>query len=158
MDKTLSTAPLSEAQTACSVTLLEGDMLLRYWEDIWADLEKVPHIWSRYHTKESIETSVFAGHLQVWAAGQPGFFHAIVFTCVTVYPTGRMLQGVFMFGSHLKECLPVLFATFQKFAMLQKCKELEVWGREGWGSALSEFGFKRYQSVFVAPVPNMQVQ
>lgn len=158
MDKTLNEGTLTPEQCARKVTLLEGSALLLYWDQIWSDLEKIPHIWSRHWTKESIETSVFAGQMQVWAVGPPGLFNCIVFTTVMVYPAGRILQGVFMFGNDLENSLPILFATFQKFAMFQKCKELEVCGREGWGPTLAEFGFKRYQSVFVAPVPNMQVQ
>lgn len=157
MDKTLSEVS-NQTPVECKVTLLEGDTLLRWWDAIWGDLKKVPHIWGRHYTPESIETAVFAGQMQVWAAGTLGAFSCIVFTEVRVYPAGRILQGVFMFGNNAEACLPTLFATFEKFAMLHNCKELEVWGREGWGKALAEFGFKRYQSVFVAPVPNMQVQ
>lgn len=141
--------------------LLLGDELTAYWPQIWRDMEKVPHIWQLYWTREAIEEEVFLGRAQVWAAGPRLEFglqiRAVVLTRVLTYPKGRFLEGMFMFGNSLEEALPVLHATFQKFAMMQQCQNMLVQGREGWGAALKPLGFERISSTYVSAVPDVRI-
>lgn len=146
-----------EASADCTVRLMQGENLAFHWPSISAELDKVPEIWDRYWTKKSLTEAIFNQTVQTWAAGPEGELRIFAFTQVANYPAGKKLQGLFIFGNGLNAALDVLVATFQKFAMVQGCVELELVGEAGWERLLRPFGFRKSAVVLSIRVPSTGV-
>ena len=100
----------------------------QYWPYIDKELDRVPHIWSSHWTKESLYEGGMSGKFQVWGFGAPGAINVIVYTQVAEFPAARILEIFLAFGNSLESALPVMEATFEKFAQVTECRICEIIG------------------------------
>ena len=143
---------------SCEVDMLKGDKFLHYWPYIKGEMEKIPHLWDRWWTMDSIFEGVMSGRFQVWAAGSGKEYKLIVITQVAHYPANTILQGILMLGNSLEECAPVLDATLEKWGRDSRCTMCEVSGRKGWARFLKSYGFKETAVVLHRPIGEHRVQ
>lgn len=137
--------------------LIREDKLAAYWPHILGELRKVPQIWSNYWTEEALMEAAFSERIQIWGVGDEKANYLIVVTQVQHYAVGRVLLGLFAFGNHLEECLPVLVATLQKYARTIECVRFEFIGRESWGPLLKPFGLQKSAVQYVYELPKIGV-
>ena len=114
-----------------------------YWSSIERELDTIPHVWQERWTKEELFAAVVYGRMQLWAVGPKEQYRLVVFTQISGSAAGRVLEVVLAFGRGLPEALPVLDATFEKFALSQGCVRIDVHGRSGFEKALRPLGFRR---------------
>lgn len=141
-----------EAQTE----LLTREKFERYWPQIAIELDKVPHIWIEWTTKEALYVGVLDGSLDVWATGTPTSITSVVFTRFSDTPAGRVLQCLLAFGRGIQDCLPSLTATLEKIASEAGCYKCEIHGRRGWLKLLH--GFKEDFVVMSKQLQHFKVQ
>jgi len=122
------------------ISMLQGEALARYWPRVSQVMDKVPHIWERTWTKESLCYALREGHVQLWAVGDEKEYKVLCFTQVTNYPSQRILEGLFILGRQLPKYLPLLAQTLEKFAIMQECTEFQMGGRPGWQKILAPLG------------------
>lgn len=126
------------------------------WPNISESLDLIPQYWADYWTKEYINYCVVEGAWQAWGFGtEPLQLNAIVLTHVVDFPANRFLQIPLAFGNHLEECLPLIEATLERFAIEAECDICEIVGRFGWERKLKRF--KRRGVVLRCAVPKMGV-
>lgn len=137
--------------------LLDADTIKMYWPQIVGMLERVPHTWSVY-TLESLYCRALNGDMQIWVVGRDSIV-MVVFTQVATYPAKRLLEIVWAGGNKvIPDSLPILDATLERFAELQKCDEMLVLGRSGWERVLKSIGFRRHSVVLSRPVASRRTQ
>jgi hypothetical protein len=120
---------------------LEPEDFLSLWPLIEVELDRVPHIWQDYWTKEFICKMVAEEVWHVWGFGPPDSIRVIVFTQISMYPAGAVFQAFLAFGNSLDDALPVMEATFERLCQVTGCRVAEVLGRPGWERKLC--GFER---------------
>jgi hypothetical protein len=127
-----------------------------HWPHISESLDRIPQHWSDYWTKESIFEQVMRGEWQAWGFGtEPDLLNVIVLTQLIDYPAGRVLQIVLAFGNHVEECLPVMEAVLERFAIVAGARWCEICGRTGWERKLPRF--RRRGVILRAEVPKIGV-
>lgn len=125
------------------VQRLLGEALLYYWPQITREMDRVPHTWDRWWTKDALLEGASCGVFQVWAAGTKEQHRIIFVTQVGVYPAGNILQGIMIFGRDLEGCAPISIAVMERFARQMGCASMELTGRVGWEKVLAPYGFKK---------------
>lgn len=127
-----------------TVELLGEEKFLRFWPSISVQLDTVPHTWDTYWTKETLREFVLSGRFQCWGIGPDQTATIICFTQIVCYPAGNIMKIFLAFGQGIDEAIPVLLATFEKFAIDNGCKLMEIPdGRGGWEPKLRKVGFRR---------------
>jgi hypothetical protein len=106
--------------------------ILAYWPWIEIELDKIGPVWCGHWTKESLREMAINDRFQVWGFGPPDQVRVIIFTQLVEYPAGLILQAFLCFGNSIDEALPIIEATFERFAMETKCRTCEIWGRRAW--------------------------
>ena len=66
----------------------------------------------------------------MWGFGPKDEIRIFVFTQIIHFPANRVLQAFLCFGNSLDEALPIIEATFERFAMETECSRLEITGRK----------------------------
>jgi len=127
-----------------------------YWPSIERELDKVPHIWRPFFTKEYLRDIPLHQELYVWEAGIEGAMTIVIFAQFIQTPRGNGLSFKLALGNGLDECLPQLEATFEHLAQVMGCDFVEIYGRPGWLRKLS--GFKRDYVVLSRQLRNFRVQ
>lgn len=145
-------------QTAVQAQQVLSDKFFTWWPMIAAEMDKVPHIWDKWWTKESIYEGVTQGRFQVWVAGTNGEVRVTLITQIAYYPANRILQGILVLGNSLEDCAPALDAVLEKFARDTGCTLCEVQGRPGWERFLSRYGFSKAAVVLHRRVTEHRVQ
>lgn len=119
---------------------LSPEAFLSYWPMISQELDRIPHTWNTYWTKEFIRDAVMNGRFQIWGFGPPETVCLMVFTQVVYYPANMILEIILGFGNGLDDALPLIEATFERFAQEQNCTLCEIRnGRPGWSRKLDNF-------------------
>ena len=126
-----------------------------YWPMISRELDTIPQWWEVYWTKDYINSSVISGNWQAWGFGDVDKVNIIVLTQIMLYPANRILQIMLAFGNSLELCLPLMEATFERFAVETHSRYCEFIGRSGWGPKFPRF--KSVGVVFRCEVPDMGV-
>lgn len=127
-----------------------------YWPNIERELDKVPHIWQPFFTKEYLRDIPLHQELYVWEAGLEGALSVIIMGQFIQTPRGTGLSFRLALGNGIDACLPQLVATFEHLAQAMGCDFVEVSGREGWLRKLP--GFKRDYTVMSRQLQNFKVQ
>lgn len=131
--------------------LLSHEEFDRWWPDIQRVMDTVPHTWE-HHTKEEIYFRAMNDTLQVWAVGDAAI-KMILFTQVASFATKNVLQVIWASGlGELEEKIDAIAAALEYFAKLNRCSEVDVIGRPGWGKVLKRLGFKRTAEVFTMKI------
>ena len=105
-------------------------------------MDMVPHIWNRFWTQEALLDALMRDMVQAWGVGTKDQVFLFACTQIGVYATGKKLLGLFIFGNHLHEGLPILGATLERFAAMQECNEFIFTGRGGWARVLEKYGME----------------
>lgn len=142
---------------AAKVQRLDEVRIMDYWPHIARELDRVPHIWQPYWTKEYLQSTVLAGGMQMWSVGTSSEVKVIVWTQIAHYPACRVLQVVLAIGNSIDEGLSALENTLHSFAQNCGCEYCEVIGRAGWWSRLKHMGFRRQNVVYVRKIENRSV-
>jgi hypothetical protein len=126
------------------------------WPNISESLDRIPQFWSDYWTKEYINWCVVERNWQAWGFGvETGTLNVVVLTHVVEFPANRFLQIPLAWGNHLEECLPLIEAALERFAIEAECDICEIAGRVGWERKLK--GFRRRGVVLCKRVPRIGV-
>lgn len=134
------------------------ELFVETWPHIVQELDKIPHVWEPWYTKQHIFNSVLAGQFQVWGAGDNGSVKIVLFTQIVFYPAAKVLQGILVLGNSLDGCADAIWAATEKFAREHDCDRIEVLGRAGWERKLSRFGFRKVSVVLSVNVNETRMQ
>lgn len=136
---------------------IRAERLDYYWPLIMRELERHPEIWEDYWTPESLYGDVVNGMLQLWGFGDEKTMHLVVFTRIAEYPAARHLHIVLALGDEMDKFLPLMEATFERFAMASGCRFAEISNaRPGWERKLRRF--RRRGVVLRCDVPKETIQ
>jgi hypothetical protein len=111
----------------------------RYWPMITAELDKVPHIWSPWWTKEFLWGQVVSGNVRLMGAGTQECLEVVAFTQITYYPASKILQCYMMIGQKVDKHLESLASAMEFLARENDCHWIEIIGRKGWSRKLRKF-------------------
>lgn len=130
------------------VVLLGETHINYYRRDIYKQLDRIPHTWEEYYSKEDIFNMLLTGELQLWAVGTKTAYVLFVMTQVVVFPKTKILNVLLAFGSLYPGALDLLFATFGRFCAIKNIDKIDIHdGRGGWGRVLRRFGFRPKQTI-----------
>lgn len=134
------------------------DKIEAFWPSIASDLDKMPHLWSDYYTKEALFELASTKHIQVWGIGRVDA-EMILFTQIGVYPAGNILEIFLAFGEDVyKAAGDVVDYTLEEFAKLTGCNRMNVVGRFGWERELKGRGFQKTSIVLSRKVVHRGMQ
>ena len=137
--------------------LLSEDKFILYWPKISRELDKVPHIWQDWWTKDSIYRFTTEGRFQCWAVGTEEVVLGVLFSQVTAYPKQTVLQVFMAFGEGMLDMVDALEATFHRYAVIRRCTRVEITGRPGWESELRKKGFRRTSTTIARAIQPMEM-
>ena len=123
----------------------------RFWPQLEEMLDQLQHTW-RYWTKDNIYQALMRGQLQMWGVGPPPRATLILLTSVDVYSAMKVLTVVWAAGTFDDKMIPLVDATFEDYAQLNGCDEIEVRGRLGWTAKLRPIGFRSETVTYVRKV------
>ena len=146
MDKALDLNHEARRVPVFEAYRIPSESYAKYWPQIEQALDRIPHIWASHWTKESLFECGMSGRFQVWGFGSPGLINVIIYTQIVEYPASRILQAFLAFGNSIDQAMPVIEATFEKFASIAACDACEVVGRKGWAKKLP--GFKESRTIY----------
>jgi hypothetical protein len=129
--------PLPEEE--CRGVRFNASGVMALWPEMERQLKFIPHVWDTHWTIDSIREAVVAGHWQAWGFGPINTVRVTVFTYLAHFPAGTVLQIPIAFGNSLDVVLPVMEATFERFAQEMNCNYAEIYGRVGWEKKLKDF-------------------
>lgn len=133
--------------------MLSVEEVMHYWPGIERDLKLNPEAWHLWYTLDHLQHMAVSGAAQVWVAGTPRQWRLMVWTQLAIYSTGPVLQLMLAIGQNIKELMPTVEATLEKFAQSRNCTRVEVIAyRAGWEKMLEGFGFKRLSFILSRPV------
>lgn len=138
--------------------MLTQSKIMEYWPMIEQELDRIPHVWAAWWTKEWMQFEAMNGRIQIWGVGDERSIKTVFFTRVIEYPAARHLNFMLALGNGLEETLPVFVATMQRFAPMRGCEIASVMGRRGWERKLREYGFKLETVTLTAPVKKETLQ
>jgi hypothetical protein len=118
---------------------LRSEDVKYYWPWIDRELDRIPQTWCGHWTKDSLYELTLNERFQLWGFGPPDKIQIFVFTQIVHYPANRILQAFLCFGNSLDDALPIIEATFERFAMETNCALFELSGRKGWERKLKNF-------------------
>lgn len=116
----------------------------RCWPEIQREMDRVPHIWAPWWTKEALFHSILAGQFQIWAAGHDGSVRLFLVTQIVNYPACRVLNSILMLGNSLDASMDALHAALEQFARNEGCARMEVLARPGFERKLAKYGLRKY--------------
>lgn len=154
MVQALTQTPFSGA--SAHVFRLSHEQYAFYWPSIERELDKVPHIWQPFFTKEYLRDIPLHQELIVWEAGIEGAMLIIIMGQFIHTPRGRGLSFRLALGNGLDKVMTQLEATFEHLASVMGCDFVEVRGRRGWLRKLP--GFKEDCVVISKQLGNFRVQ
>lgn len=134
------------------VQLLDENAIDRFWPQISAEMDNVPHLWSERFTKDAVHFFMMNKQFQVWGAAIGGTIVTIVVTQIAVFPRCRILETLFAFGNSLDNVLPEIVAKLEYFARCQNCTYVDIIGRKGWAKKLKPYGVREVGIVLRADV------
>lgn len=154
MVQTLIEAP--GTSSGAHVFRLSDEQYAFYWPSIERELDKVPHIWQPFFTKEYLRDIPLHQEMYVWEAGVKGAMTIIIMGQFIQTPRGSGLSFRLALGNGLDAVLPQLEATFEHLAGAMGCSFIEVRGRRGWLRKLS--GFREDCVVMSKQINDFKVQ
>lgn len=154
MVQALTQGPASDSRA--HVFRMSDEQYRFYWPSIERELDKVPHVWQNFFTKEYLRDVPLHQELIVWEAGIEGAMTIVIFAQFIRTPRGDGLSFRLAIGNGLDNVLPQLVATFEHLARVMECDFVEVCGRDGWVRKLP--GFKRDYVVMSRQLQNFKVQ
>jgi len=134
-----------------TMSLFTVEEFCRFWPQIEEMLDSVPHTW-RHWTKDELYASAMSGKLQAWGIGPPHVVIMVFLTSIHVFPAMRVFSVLWAAGSFEDEMAPLLDATFDDYAKLNNCAEIEVRGRLGWKPHLKKAGYRHEADVWTRRV------
>jgi hypothetical protein len=139
------------------VSLMPDETYIRFWPQIEAELDKVPHIlWENRYTREYLRDVPLHRELMVWCSVENRAVMTVIFAQFTQTPRGKGLCFVLAIGQGLDKALLLLEATFERFAQETDCDYVEIYGRRGWLRKLN--GFREDCVVMSKQLRNFKVQ
>ena len=97
------------------------------------------------HAKEG----VLSGEMQLWVIGSEFAWVAAAVTYIYRPFTVRLCKILLAGGRGADLWLPEFIETVERFAALNKCGAIEVFGRPGWRKLARRTGFRHECSVFI---------
>lgn len=143
-------------ESSVQVALMPVDEYVRFWPQIEAELDKVPHIWEDYFTKDYLREVPFHQELMVWCTLDKGAVMMVIFAQFIEVPRGKGICFLLALGQGLDEALPQLESTYEHLGQVMECDFVEVRGRRGWLKKLP--GFKEDYTVMSRQLRNFRVQ
>jgi hypothetical protein len=135
------------------VAYLTPDLFEHYWEGIEELLDNDPTLWNAVFTKQNIRDRIKSMDIQAWAVFNGQVIRLVFLTQRLEAPNGiATLQIFWMWGIGLKEVLPLLDDTIDRFAARLDCQRLEVIGRKGFERLLAPLGAEYQCTVLSRPV------
>jgi hypothetical protein len=135
------------------IAYLTPELFEHYWLGIEELLDNDPTLWNAVFTKQNIRDRIKTMEIQSWAVFNGQVIRLVFFTQRLQAPNGvATLQIFWMWGTGLKELMPLLDDTIDKFAATMDCQRLEVVGRKGFERLLTPLGAEFQCIVLSRPV------
>lgn len=143
-------------ETGVQVSLMPEEKYIQFWPQIEAELDKVPHIWEDYYTKEYLRDVPLHRELMVWCTVEKGAVMIVIYALFVETPRGKGLSFRLALGQGLDRALPQLEAEFERLGKILECDFVQVCGRRGWVKKLRDF--KEDFTVASRQLQNFRVQ
>lgn len=113
---------------------------------VWPDAEKLlaPAIRTAggKFSSEDVKQSIEAGMFVLWLVTDGTKPVAAITTRIIEYPGRRAMALDWIGGRRMKEWLPIVQDTIERFAKDNGCSHLEGYGRKAWGRWLERYNWK----------------
>jgi hypothetical protein len=138
------------------VSLMPEEAYERFWPQIDAELDKVPHVWRPYVTKEYLRDVMLHRELMVWCTVEKGAVMMVIYAQFIETPRGKGLCFILALGNGLDKARDQLEATYERLGQVMGCDFVEIRGRRGWVRGIP--GFKEDYVVASRQLRNFRVQ
>lgn len=129
---------------------------VRFWPQIEAELDKVPHTWEDFFTKDYLRDVPLHKELMVWCTVEKGAVMIVIYAQFIEIPRGKGLSFRLAIGQGLDKALPQLEAEFERLGRVMECDFVMVCGRRGWLRKLR--GFREDCTLMTKQLQKFKVQ
>ena len=112
------------------------------WEDVTKVLRKSVETSAGKFEVEDLRKDLEDGVLVLWLVMEGRDVIAALTSRVIEYPGRRAMALDWVGGSKMKEWLPLVLDTLERYAADCGCKHIEGYGRKAWGRILQRYGWQ----------------
>jgi len=132
-----------EIHTGLKFGYVPPERLGLVWEDARALLKPAVQTAGGRFTVDDIYADARAEKILLWLVTDTDDTHvAAITTRVIHFPNKRVMAMDWIGGRRMKEWLPLVQDTIERYAQDAGCTELEGYGRPAWGRWLERYGWK----------------
>ena len=124
------------------ITAVPRDALGIVWGDVVRVLNKsVETSAGKFHI-DDIYKEIDRGVLGLWLVLEEKEVLAAITTRIIEYPGRKALALDWVGGNRMKDWLPMVLETMERYAKESGCQHIEGYGRKAWGRYLGKYGWK----------------
>lgn len=123
-------------------TAVPNEALGIVWGDVVRVLNKsVETSAGKFHI-DDIYKEIDRGVLGLWLVLEEKEVLAAITTRIIEYPGRKALALDWVGGNRMKDWLPMVLETMERYAKESGCQHIEGYGRKAWGRYLGKYGWK----------------
>jgi len=122
------------------VSLVPIEHINAVWERLVPILEPAVAVTNGRYTTYNVYVAAQQSNIQLWIAFEGEFIYGLEVTCVTDYPSKRVLTSMFTGGAKLREWRAEMMDVLVRWAKDNQCTAIEGYGRDGWVKMLEPYG------------------
>jgi hypothetical protein len=122
------------------VSLVPIEHINAVWERLVPILEPAVAVTNGRYTTYDVYVAAQQSNIQLWIAFEGESIYGLEVTCVTDYPSKRVLTSMFTGGAKLREWRAEMMDVLVRWAKDNQCTAIEGYGRDGWVKMLEPYG------------------
>ena len=122
------------------VSLVPIEHINAVWERLVPILEPAVAVTNGRYTTYDVYIAAQQSNIQLWIAFEGESIYGLEVTCVTDYPSKRVLTSMFTGGAKLREWRAEMMDVLVRWAKDNQCTAIEGYGRDGWVKMLEPYG------------------
>jgi hypothetical protein len=126
-----------------NVSLVPIEHINAVWDRVQPLLDPAVAVTNGRYTSYDVYVAVQKSTMQLWIAFDNQAIKGIEVTCVTDYPSKRVLTSMFTGGTNLRHWRNEMMELLVRWAKDNQCEAIEGCGKEGWLKMLEPFGITK---------------
>ena len=122
------------------VSLVPIEHINAVWERLVPMLDPAVAVTNGRYTTYDVYVAAQKSNIQLWIAFEGESIYGLEVTCVTDYPSKRVLTSMFTGGAKLREWRAEMMDVLVRWAKDNQCTAIEGYGRDGWVKMLEPYG------------------
>lgn len=131
-----------------NVSLVPIEHINAVWDRIRPFLDPAVAVTNGRYTSYDVYVAAQKSTMQLWIAFDDQSIEGVQVTCVTDYPSKRVLTSLFTGGTKLRHWRSEMMELLIRWAKDNQCESIEGCGKEGWLKMLEPYGITKGLTMF----------